>query len=223
MDTPLQPAPLVPGGRRRGPRSPTPGRPRSLPIAEWPKSDRLGWEDACRPAQRLQRGGAASHLARISQADIANRYGLYLDFLQRNDQLDPALGATTLVIPDYVNEFIAELQARVRSVTVWNSVYKLRRAAELIAPGGDFGWLAEIEKDIALVMIPRSKADRLVLTERLVEAGLLLIKEAETFGKTALARAVGVRNGLLIILLAFTSHSDKELRGACDRGHVCQR
>jgi hypothetical protein len=85
---------------------------------------------------------------------------------------------------------------------VWNSVYKLRRAAQLISPGADFGWLTEIEQDIALVMIPRSKADRLVLTERLVEAGLTLIREAEMFGKTAFARAVGVRNGLLIALLA---------------------
>jgi integrase len=53
-----------------------------------------------------------------------------------------------------------------------------------------------------LVMVPRSKADRLVLTERLVEAGLVLIREAEMFGKTSLARGIGVRNGLLIALLA---------------------
>ncbi len=197
----IQPGPLVTGSHRRGRRGARLGKPRSLPIAEWPQADRLGWEQACRPAQRLQRGGAASHLARVSQADIANRYGLYLDFLQRNG-LDRALGAMILVTPDNVNGYIAELQARVRSVTVWNSVYKLRRAAQLIAPGGDFGWLSEIEKDIALVMIPRSKADRLVLTERLVEAGLVLIKEAEMFRKTPLARAVGVRNGLLIVLLA---------------------
>jgi hypothetical protein len=85
---------------------------------------------------------------------------------------------------------------------VWNSVYKLRRAAQLIAPDADFAWLAEIEKDIALVMVPRSKADRIVLTQRLVEAGLALIREAEMFGKTAHTRAVGVRNGLLIALLA---------------------
>ena len=51
-------------------------------------------------------------------------------------------------------------------------------------------------------MVPRSKTDRLVLTERLVEAGLILIREAEMFGKTAVMRAVGVRNGLLIALLA---------------------
>lgn len=89
-----------------------------------------------------------------------------------------------------------------RSVTVWNSVYKLRRAAQLIAPSADFQWLTEIEKDVALLMIPRSKADRLVLTERLVEVGLTMIKEAEMFGKSALARAAGARNGLLIALLA---------------------
>lgn len=51
-------------------------------------------------------------------------------------------------------------------------------------------------------MEPRSKADRLVLTERLVEAGLTLIREAKMFGKTTFARAVGVRNGLIIALLS---------------------
>src|SRR5258707_8943656 len=195
-------SPSVTDSRRPSRRGTTSGKPRSLPIAEWAASDRLGWAQACQPAQRLRRGGAASHLAPASRNDIANRYGLYLDFLQRNGRLDPAMGGTALVTPDNVNAFIAELQARVRSVTVWNSVYKLRRAAQLIAPGADFGWLTEIEKDIALVIMPRSKTDRLVLTERLFEAGLTLIREAEMFSKTALARAVGVRNGLLIALLA---------------------
>jgi site-specific recombinase XerD len=138
----------------------------------------------------------------VSQADIANRYGLYLDYLQRNGRLDPAGNAIVLVTADNVQGFVVELQARVRSVTVWNSVYKLRRAAQLIAPAADFRWLTEIEKDVALIMTPRSKADRLVLTERLVEAGLTMIQEAEMFGTTASARAVGVRNGLLVALLA---------------------
>jgi len=158
--------------------------------------------EALRPAQRLRRGGAASHLAPVSQADIANRYGLYLDYLQRSGRLDPDGNTMTLVTTHNVQGFVAELRARVRSVTVWNSIYKLRRAAQLIAPAADFQWLTEIEKDIALVMNSRSKADRLVLTERLVEAGLTMIREAEMFGKTELARAVGVRNGLLIALLA---------------------
>jgi integrase len=202
MDTPLQQAALAANSRRRGQRGPASGKPRSLPIAEWPARDRLGWLTACRPAERLKRGGAACHLSPASRKDIANRYGLYLDFLNRSGPLGATGSAISLVNPDNVAGFIAELQARVRSVTVWNSVYKLRRAAQLIAPDTDFGWLTEIEKDLALVMVPRSKADRLVLTECLVEAGLTLIREAEMFGNTARARAVGVRNGLLIALLA---------------------
>jgi integrase len=198
MDKQSQLIAVAPGNRRQL----TSGKPRSRPIAEWPEADRRAWMDALRPTQRLQRGGAASHLASVSQADIANRYGLYLDYLQRNDRFDPESNATILVNADSVCGFITELHARVRSVTVWNSVYKLRRAAQLIAPSADFGWLTEIEKDIALTMVPRSKTDRLVLTERLVEAGLTLIQEAEAFGKTTLARAAGVRNGLLIVLLA---------------------
>jgi integrase len=202
MDTPLQQAAPVANSRRRGQRGLASGKPRSLPIAEWPAVDRLGWVTACQPAERLKRGGAASHLAAVSKRDIANRYGLYLDFLQRNGRLDAAGNAIALVTADDVKGFIAQLQARVCSVTVWNSVYKLRRAAQLIAPDADFGWLTEIEKDLALVMVPRSRVDRLVLSERLVEAGLILIREAEMFGKTPRARAVGVRNGLLIALLA---------------------
>ena len=202
MDTRLQNALVHPKQRRGRQHGSTVGKPRSLPIAEWPEADRLGWIEALRPAHRLKRGGGASYLAPVSQADIANRYGLYLDYLQRNSRLDVTGSARILVTPDNVQGFVAELQARVRSVTVWNSVYKLRRAAQLIAPNADFGWLTEIEKDIALEMVSRPKADRLVLTERLVEAGLTLIRETGLFGKTRLARAVGARNGLLIALLA---------------------
>jgi hypothetical protein len=50
--------------------------PRSLKIEEWSAADQLAWTEAIRPAVRLQRGGAAAHLAKVSQDDIANRYGL---------------------------------------------------------------------------------------------------------------------------------------------------
>jgi integrase len=151
---------------------------------------------------RLQHGGAAAHLAKVSQNDIANRYGLYLDFLQRNGLFDVKSGAAQLVIPNYVQNYVAELKNRVRSVTLWNSIYKLRRAAECLAPDAEFGWLCEIEKDAALVAEPRDKTDRLVLANRLMEAGLMLIEEAESFAQTPMRRARGVRNGLMIALLA---------------------
>ena len=52
------------------------------------------------------------------------------------------------------------------------------------------------------MMGPRSKLDRLVLTEQLLEAGLTLITEAKNYTKAKFVRARGIRNGLMIALLA---------------------
>ena len=102
-----------------------------------------------------------------------------------------------------VDAYIAELKDRVGSVTVHGSICKLRRAAQYIAPGRDFAWLAEIGKDLALEMRPRSKFDRMVMAELLVEAGLTLIHEAETSPTlNELSRARHFRNGLMVALLA---------------------
>lgn len=175
---------------------------RSLLVNEWPEADRRAWEDACRPGSRLKSGGAASYLAQVSRDDFARRYGAFLGFLQRTERLDHGVAPAAQVTAENVRAYIADLTVRVRSVTIWNCVYKLRRAAELLAPATDFSWLAEIEKDLALVTEPRSKFDRLILTGRLVEAGLTLAAEAQGFAKNDLARARGVRNGLMVALLA---------------------
>jgi hypothetical protein len=145
--------------------------PRSLPVAEWPDSDRQAWSEACKPGSRLKPGGAASYLAEVSRDDFARRYGAFLGFLQRKGQLNRGAAPAAQVTPRNVERYLDDLTSRVSSVTVWNCIYKLRRASELIAPTADFTWLAEIEKDVALVAVPRSKYDRLVLTERLFEAG----------------------------------------------------
>ena len=199
--------------------------PRALPVHEWPDADRSAWEDACRPRSRLKPGGAASYLAPVSRDDFCRRYGAFLGFLQRTGRLKRDAAAAAQVTLSNVEAYITDLTARVRSVTVWNCIYKLRRAAELLAPLADFCWLAEIEKDIALSMEPRSKFDRLVFTGRLVEAGLTLVTEAQEFAHSELSRARGVRNGLMIALLALCpiriknfaaleiGHTFKEVRG----------
>jgi integrase len=177
--------------------------PRSLPINEWPDADQRRWEDACRPGRRLKPGGAACYLGEVSRDDFARRYGAFLGFLERTGRLDHNLQSAAQITPPNVEAYIAELKGRVRSVTVYNCIYKLRRAAELLTPFVNYSWLAEIEKDLALVMVPRSKFDRLVYTERLVDAGLTLVAEAQEFAKNDLSRALGVRNGLMIVVLAF--------------------
>jgi integrase len=157
----------------------------------------------CRPAERLRRGGAASHLKDITCRDLARRYGYFLDHVERLEGLDGNGKAASYVTPERVDHFIAELQARVSSVTVYGSIYKLRRMAQVLALGRDFTWLTEIEKDLALVMQPRSKFNRLVYTNVLLEAGMMLMAEADAAThRSALARARQFRNGLMVALLA---------------------
>ena len=176
---------------------------RSLPIEFWPEADRKAWVAACQPSQRLKRGGAGSHMKPITLNDLARRYGYFFDCMNRRGLLDPNKAAGAHITQENVAGYLEELTARVGSVTVQGSIYKLRRACELIDPARDLSWLAEIEKDLALVMRPRSKADRWVLTEVLVEAGLTLVAEAEKSRKMSkLGKARQVRNGLMVAMLA---------------------
>lgn len=176
--------------------------PRSLPISEWPGADQEAWAAACRSGSRFRPGGGASRYAEVSRNDFANRYGAFLGFLRRRGCLDLSAAAAAQVTRAKVDSYLADLNSRVSSITVWNAIYKLRMAARLLDPNADFSWFTEIENDLALLMEPRSKFDRVVLSERLVEAGLTLIAEAEQYAKSPLQRAKGIRNGLLIALLA---------------------
>jgi site-specific recombinase XerD len=169
----------------------------------WPKADRKAWMSACRPSERLKRGGAGSHMKPITVNDLGRRYGYFLDCLNRRHSLDPDKAAGAHVTPENVDAYLAELNDRVGSVTTYGSIYKLRRACELIDPARDLSWLADIEKDLALLMRPKSKADRWVLTEVLIEAGLTLIAEAENSRKMSKrGQARQVRNGLMVAMLA---------------------
>lgn len=141
----------------------------------------------------------------MTRDDHTRYYGKFLGFLRRRGLLQSDGPAAANVTEAAVNAYVAELKRSVSSVTAHGSICKLRRVAQFIAaPGTDFAWLSEIGKDLAMEMRPRSKFDRLVLSEVLAEAALTLIQEAElSQDMTELARAHQVRNGLMVALLAF--------------------
>jgi integrase/recombinase XerD len=152
---------------------------------------------------RLAPGGAAGHLKQVTRNDLAKRYGYFLDHLSRRGMLAvDADKPAAQVIPEYVDRYVAELKSRVGSVTVYGSIVKLHRVARLIAPAGDYRWLAELEADLRAEMRPKPKFDRLVLIEVLIKCGLTLMAEAEIAqGLTKIDRARRYRNGLMIALL----------------------
>jgi hypothetical protein len=172
---------------------------RTLKVNEWPEADRIAWQAACKPSERLKRGGSASYLKPRSQEDYARRLGLFFGFLKIKGLLDLNAPAVAHVTPENVKLYLEDLASRVNSVTAWNSISMVHRAARLIAPSKDFPWLREIENDLAFVMQPRSKMDRFVLAERVVEAGLRLINEGKKY-RAEFKRARAIRNGLMLAL-----------------------
>jgi len=180
------------------------GNVRSLPLDLWPEADRKAWSTACRPAARLKRGGAAGHIKLVTRQVHERHYGNFLGCLDRNGLLRREAPAAANVTPENVDVYVAEAKARMSSTTVHVSICCLRRAARYMVPGLELGWLNEIAKDLAVVAHPRSKFDRLVLPERLIEAGLALFQDAEnSHTMTKLAQASQVRNGLMLAMLGF--------------------
>jgi hypothetical protein len=176
----------------------------SLPLNQWPEADRVGWLRACEPGQRLQRGGLASRLEPGTQRDLERRYGYFLQFLWEANELDLQASAAGQVTPDPVHRYIERVRPGWTSVTLAQSIYKLRRMAEIISPATDFTWLSDIEKDLALVAYPKDRFGRIVTTERIVEAGLTLVKEAQlATRRRPIWRAGQMRDGLMIAMLAY--------------------
>lgn len=177
--------------------------PRSLRPAEWPAADRRAWEAARAPAGRLRRGGAAAHLAQITRDDLERRYGYFLDYLAREDLIDPTAPAAGQVTPERITGFLSELRERVRSVTVAQTIYKIRRMAEILAPEHNFMWLRDLESDLAFDAAPKSRNHQLVDGDLLLEAGLVMMKEGEVGeNMPIIRRARLIRDGLMITLLS---------------------
>jgi hypothetical protein len=127
----------------------------------------------------LRRGGRAARLKPVTRQDLERRYGYYLTHLAEIGQLDPAAPAGAQVQPGAVQGFVERGRTIWRPVTLTQSVKKLKRMAQILAPERDHGWLAEIANDLSLGAEPKARFDRIVLSSELVEARLTLVREAE--------------------------------------------
>jgi hypothetical protein len=175
---------------------------RSLPLSSWPGDDQRAWAEACRPTQRLRLGGRASHMKRVSQDDLAKRYGYFLWALMQAGQLDLGAPAGAHVTPEAVERFLALVEPHWSSVTRSQSVFKLRRMTEILAPERDLVWLREIEAVLRAEARPKRRREN-VTTHELLQAGEVLFQEAENASHLSpKKRACLARNGLMVALLA---------------------
>jgi integrase len=175
---------------------------RALPLRDWPEEDRRIWRDALRPAHRLTAGGRASHLRQSSKAILERNYGYFLRVVSDSGALNRRAAAATHVTPEGVDAFVERAELSRNSISVASGVEKVRLMAQTLAPGRDFGWLRNVEVQLRARARPREKFSRMVGSEELVEAGLVLMEEAREAKPGSAGQARMFRNGLIIALLA---------------------
>jgi hypothetical protein len=142
-------------------------------------------------------------MAAVTRSDLECRYSYFLNFVLRSESFDPALPATGHVSLDRVQAYIVRLKTMVSSVTAERSIHKLRRVVQLLAPEQDWEWLKNLEAELYFAAVPRPKFHRIVNPDRVLEAGLTLMREAETIASLSpKKRACRFRNGLMIALLS---------------------
>jgi integrase len=180
-----------------------PEKIRAIPTCDWPTAEREIWTQACVAAQRLRPSGAAARMKASTRTSLVRAYGYLLEFCHRNGLLDQDAEAGAHVTPEIIDAFVHHLHGRVGSVTRASYIGKIRRIAQILAPGRDRVWLGELEGDLRYAARPRPKYHRIVSSERLLALGLVLIRCGETSKHlTDLGRARLVRDGLMIALLA---------------------
>src|SRR5689334_12704606 len=111
---------------------------RSLKPSEWSAADRLAWDAASQPGQRLRAGGAAGHLRPATQIMLKMAYGQFLGFCARTGRLDPSAAVAAHITSELIGDFISDLRMRVGSVTRARWLQRVLRMAQLLAPEGDY-------------------------------------------------------------------------------------
>jgi hypothetical protein len=138
----------------------------------------------------------------VSQNDLARRYGYFLSALMQAGHLDPDAPAGAQVTLEAVARFIALVEPHWSSVTRSQSVFKLRRMTEILAPERDLVWLRAVEADLRAEAHPQRRREN-VTTNELLQAGEALFQDAENASHISLRkRACLARNGLMVALLA---------------------
>ena len=180
-----------------------PPNQKALPLPDWPKTDREAWTAAQETAGVLDDDGVASHLSAQTRRDLTRRYAYFLSFLAKQGRLEHLGSAAVSVTQENILDYVHYLEPRVSSVTLAQSLYKIRRVAGCLAHGRDWRWLRRLCRRLDLRAKPRDRRNDVVEIKELFELGRQLMDRADQADtSTTFARAQLHRDGLIIALLA---------------------
>lgn len=174
-----------------------------LPIAEWPETDRIRWEDARRPMRFDKRARIASGWSERRCRIVCQGYGQWLAWLLARGILDPATSPEARVSPSLIEAFVRQLQERVAPWSVAMMVQGMQRVLVVMAPDHDWHWLNSVVANLKHVAKPsKEKRSHLVDARQVYDLGLGLMETARLGSAQGDYHAATMgRDGLLIALL----------------------
>ena len=117
---------------------------KALPLPDWPQDRSRSLDAAQANAGVLDDGGVASHLSAQTREDLTRRYAYFLSFLAKQGRLESSWLRRRLGDRGKHPDYVRYLEPRVSSVTLAQSLYKIRRVAACLAPGRDWRWLKRV-------------------------------------------------------------------------------
>ena len=175
-----------------------------LPLDQWPKADIEAFAKVYEPGDVFdETAGPGAHLAEGTRKMIQTAWRRWLGFLAEHYPGDLLKPPADRIMPDRVRALIDHLSAEIRSTSVANVVGNLFYAARLIAPEGDWRWLASIKRRLAARAKPEDRFDRLVPPWQTLNFGIELMDEALNLPRIGhKRRELQYRDGLLFALLS---------------------
>lgn len=186
-----------------------------LSFSDWPSSDQLMWQALFAEGSPLDDRGPLVHLRVTSRETLAVRYGRWLKWVSATSptalELPPAQRITTAALKTWLGTL-----AHVSPMTRLMLVDGVLRILSVAAPERD--WTPEFAlrarlKTAAGRGTPSRKAGRVLSSAVLLEAGLRLAALSSARTDCPLYRAIGMRDGAMIALLALMPMRRRTLAG----------
>jgi len=171
-------------------------------LEEWPEADQRLWQATLVPGDLLEEGGSRARYTDNTNRGIVYGYGRFLQWLDRQGQLDLTNPPGDRITPTRVRRYLADLERHNATQTVFNRLIQLSVAARVMDPYRDWSWLNRMASSIRARHRPaRPKRPRLVASRDLFDLGVNLMAATERESAPC-DRATTYRDGLMIALLA---------------------
>jgi hypothetical protein len=175
-----------------------------LPLEQWPHADHEAFRAAYEPGDIFdETAGPGALLSEGTRRMIRTAYRRWLGFLKAHYPEDLLKPPADRITQERVRAFIDHLSNEVRLTTVAHVVDNLCYAARLIAPIGDWRWIASIKARLAALARPEDRFDRLIPPWQILDLGIDLMEEAlKVPSDRYKQREIRYRDGLLLALLS---------------------